>query len=156
MRNLSVTSFPAEFFKHTAKLKMLNISNTQISNLNEIPVSVTLVNFTYCTFDYVDLSHLSKLEYLFMWNSSSLKKVPTLSKDAPLKKLHLKYSPLTEANYSQLAPFCLLKYFGLHSTELEADRYVYQCCGLRKWGKYYNLSGYTSQQCSRNETHCKN
>lgn len=156
MVNLPVTSFPHNFFKYTPMLEILNITKTQISNLKEIPRSIETFNFTYCKFEYVDLSHLINLEHLFMRNSPALKIVPILDKLANVQVIDLKYCALTEANYSQIAPFCHLRYFGCNSTQLRAEQYLHQCCGFKWWGASTKIaSGYLFQGCNHTKSDCK-
>lgn len=152
MRHLPVTSFPDGFFEHTPKMAMVNISETQISNLQMIPASVNVLNFTVCKFETIDVSHLVNLEHLYMKDSNPLKKVPHIAETAPLQILDLRYSDMTEANYTQIAPFCQLQFFGLYSDKLKAEKHMLRCCELRKWGLAWNMSGFKNQNCSHSET----
>ncbi|CAG7734779.1 unnamed protein product [Allacma fusca] len=152
---LHITSLPDGFFQYTKDLRMINITGTRIINLNEIPSSVIDFNYSRCDFEYVKLPQLENVEKVTLRNCTKLKKVPDLPLTAPLKFLDLKGCSLVEANYSQVAAFCLLELLLIQSVDISTPNHLERCCGLIKWSKMHDFKrGYRNQKCNGSVDGC--
>ena len=147
MRNIStIKSFPKDFFSHTVFLEKLDISNTPISDFEPISTFLLILNATNIQAKNVNVSHLVSLKELHLKNNSDLADFPLLSKTAPLTHLDVRSCSMINLTYADLAPFCLLNYFGLESIELEKANAT-QCCGIKNWTSFFAIPGAENQKC---------
>lgn len=148
MKNIpNLHSFPKDFFLHLQYLEKLDVSGTPITDFGELNIYLHILNGTNIQATSVNLSHLVSLNELHLNDNPKLTHFPLLSLTTPLKHLDIRFSSMIDLTYADLAPFCLLKYFGLESSELEKASNASQCCSIKNWTAFFQIPGSEKQKC---------
>lgn len=140
-------NFSKNFFAPLTEIDTLDMSGVLIhfDDFFILPLTLTRFCINYSNLTSLDVSYLDQLSTLSVAHNQ-LTSFPKVYLTAPLLFVDLRFNPMNELTYEDVAPFCELMSLSLQlpsTSSLISPKRFQQCCMLANWAVAHNISDTT-------------